>query len=143
MFIIICNHKNQIENLSTTNVTEQNSLIKANEFAIFTTAKPKLQDNLIAELGLRINYYISGWKSYFHFQPRVVLIIIGTEIFVYASYNRQNQYLNLMTSSVGIPTDFWVASSDGIPAILNEFQWVPIKIISKRFSSSLAHFIVL
>jgi hypothetical protein len=36
MFIIICNHKIQIENLSTTNVTEQNSLI--NEFAIFTTA---------------------------------------------------------------------------------------------------------
>ena len=61
--------KIQIENLSTTNNTIENTLIRANEFAVFTNAKPKLLDNLIAEVGLRINYYNSGSKSYLHFQP--------------------------------------------------------------------------
>ena len=59
--------KIEIENLSTSTNTAQNSLIKANEFAVFTTAKPKLFKNLIAELGLRINYYNSGTKIVFAF----------------------------------------------------------------------------
>lgn len=135
--------KIQIENLSTTNVTEQNPLIKANEFAIFTTAKPKLLDNLIAELGLRINYYNSGTKSYLHFQPRVVLNYYRNRNFsFYASYNRQNQYLNLITtSSVGIPTDFWIASSDGIPAqSSDEFALGSNQTISKSITSSFGSF---
>lgn len=135
--------KIQIENLSTTNNTIQNTLIRANEFAVFTTAKPKLLDNLIAEVGLRINYYNSGSKSYLHFQPRVVLNYYRNKnLSFYASYNRQNQYLNLITtSSVGIPTDFWVASSDGIPAqSSNEFSIGSNQTISKRFSSSFGAF---
>ena len=56
-------------------IEDQNNLIKANEVAVFATAKPKLSDYLIAELGLRINYYSSGLKSnsYLHLQPRIVL----------------------------------------------------------------------
>ncbi|MFV8345043.1 TonB-dependent receptor plug domain-containing protein [Flavobacterium sp. ZB4P13] len=133
----------QIENLSTTNNTEQNNLIKANEFAVFTTAKPKLLDNLMAELGLRINYYNSGAKSYLHFQPRVVLNYYrNRNLSFYASYNRQNQYLNLITtSSVGIPTDFWIASSDGIPAqSSNEFALGSNQTISKSITSSFGTF---
>lgn len=135
--------KIQIENLSSTNITEQNPLIKANEFAVFTTAKPKLLDNLIAELGLRINYYNSGAKSYLHFQPRVVLNYYrDRNLSFYASYNRQNQYLNLITtSSVGIPTDFWIASSDGIPAqSSNEFALGSNQTISKSITSSFGAF---
>jgi len=42
------------------NTTEDpDDLIKANELAIFATAKPKLSDFFTAELGLRINYYTS------------------------------------------------------------------------------------
>ena len=135
--------KIQIENLSTTNNTIENTLIRANEFAVFTNAKPKLLDNLIAEVGLRINYYNSGSKSYLHFQPRAVLNYYRNKnLSFYTSYNRQNQYLNLITtSSVGIPTDFWVASSDGIPAqSSNEFSIGSNQTISKRFSSSFGGF---
>ena len=135
--------KIEIENLSAGSNTAQNSLIKANEFAVFTTAKPKFGDNLIAELGLRINYCNSGTKSYLHFQPRIVLnYYMNTNYSFYASYNRQNQYLNLITtSSVGVPTDFWVASSDGIPAqSSNEFSIGSNQTISKRFSSSFGAF---
>jgi hypothetical protein len=135
--------KIEIENLSTANNTNQNNRIRANEVAVFTTAKPKLLDNLIAELGLRINYYNSGSKSYLHFQPRVVLnYYMNKNVSFYASYNRQNQYLNLITtSSVGIPTDFWVASTDGIPAqSSNEFALGSNQTISKSFSSSFGAF---
>ncbi|MDI6045114.1 TonB-dependent receptor plug domain-containing protein [Flavobacterium yafengii] len=143
VYHILQPQKIQIENLSTTNVTEQNPLIKANEFAVFTTAKPKLLDNLKAELGLRINYYNSGAKSYLHFQPRVVLnYYMDKNLSFYASYNRQNQYLNLITtSSVGIPTDFWIASSDGIPAqSSNEFALGSNQTISKSITSSFGTF---
>lgn len=135
--------KIEIENFSGVNNSRQNGLITANELAIFTTAKPKLGDNLIAELGLRVNYYNSGSKSYLHFQPRAVLnYYMHKNLSFYASYNRQNQYLNLITtSSVGIPTDFWIASTDGIPAqSSNEFALGSNQTISKNFTSSFGAF---
>lgn len=135
--------KIEIENFSGVNNSRQNGLITANELAIFTTTKPKLGDNLIAELGLRVNYYNSGSKSFLHFQPRAVLnYYMHKNISFYASYNRQNQYLNLITtSSVGIPTDFWIASTDEIPAqSSNEFALGSNQTISKNFTSSFGAF---
>jgi len=128
-----------------TALEEQNNLIKANEVAVFATAKPKLSDCLIAELGLRINYYSSRSKSnsYLHLQPRIVLNYYPNKNFsFYTSYNRQNQYLSLITtSSVGIPTDFWIASSDGIsPQTSDEFSIGSNQIISKNISTSFGGF---
>lgn len=136
--------KVNVENLTTNNSTSQNSIINANEAAIFTTAKPKLFENLVAELGLRINYYTSGSKdSYLHFQPRVVLNYYPSDKYsFYASYNKQYQYLSLITtSSVGIPTDFWIASSDGIkPQSSDEFSIGSNQNYSKNYSTSFGGF---
>ncbi|MBP6587227.1 MAG: TonB-dependent receptor plug domain-containing protein, partial [Flavobacterium sp.] len=137
--------KIEINNQIATAIEEQNNLIKANEVAVFATAKPKLSDCLIAELGLRINYYSSGSKSnsYLHFQPRMVLNYYPNKKFsFYTSYNRQNQYLSLITtSSVGIPTDFWIASSDGIsPQTSDEFSIGSNQTISKNMATSFGGF---
>lgn len=137
--------KIKINNQIATAIEEQNNLIKANEVAVFATAKPKLSDYLIAELGLRINYYSSGSKSnsYLHFQPRMVLNYYPNKKFsFYTSYNRQNQYLSLITtSSVGIPTDFWIASSDGIsPQTSDEFSIGSNQTISKNMATSFGGF---
>lgn len=136
--------KVNVENLTSNNNTSQNSIINANEAAIFTTAKPKIFEKLSAELGLRINYYTSGSNdSYLHFQPRVVLNYYPNDkSSFYASYNKQYQYLSLITtSSVGIPTDFWIASSDGIkPQSSNEFSVGSNQNISRNFSSSFGGF---
>jgi hypothetical protein len=135
--------KVNIENLTDSN-TAQNNIINADEVAVFSTIKPRLTENLNAELGLRINYYTSGSNdSYLHFQPRVLLNYIANEKYsFYGSYNRQYQYLSLITtSSVGIPTDFWIASSDGIkPQTSDEFSIGSNQNISKNFSSSLGGF---
>ncbi|MCM0664751.1 TonB-dependent receptor plug domain-containing protein [Flavobacterium tyrosinilyticum] len=134
--------KINVENLATIDNYSQRK-IDANEVAIFISAKPKLLENLTAELGLRMNYYISGSDSYLHFQPRVVLNYYANEKYsFYASYNKQYQYLSLITtSSVGIPTDFWIASSDGIkPQSSNEFSIGSNQNISRNFSSSFGGF---
>ncbi|MFZ0596638.1 MAG: TonB-dependent receptor, partial [Flavobacterium sp.] len=135
--------KVNIENL-TDNNTSQNNIINADEASVFTTIKPKLTERLNAELGLRINYYTSGSNSsYLHFQPRVLLNYIANDKYsFYGSYNKQYQYLSLITtSSVGIPTDFWIASSDGIkPQSSDEFSIGSNQNISKNISSSLGGF---
>lgn len=137
--------KIQIASQIANTIEEQNNLIKANEVAVFVTAKPKLSDFLSAELGLRINYYNSGSKinSYLNLQPRIVLNYYPNKNFTfYTSYNRQNQYLNLITtSSVGIPTDFWMASTDGIlPQTSDEFSIGSNQTISKNMLTSLGGF---
>lgn len=135
--------KVNVENFTTVNDIFRDN-ITANEAAVFTTAKPKLFENLTAELGIRINYYTSGSSdSYLHFQPRVLLSYYPTEKYsFYASYNKQYQYLSLITtSSVGIPTDFWIASSDGIkPQSSNEFSIGSNQNLSRNFSSSFGGF---
>jgi hypothetical protein len=133
--------KIQIESLNPNVNSEQNNLIKANEIAVFATAKPKFSDCLNVELGLRLNYYSSRLQSnsYLHLQPRIVLNYYPSKKFsFYTSYNRQNQYLSLITtSSVGIPTDFWIASSDGIaPQTSDEFSIGSNQTISKNITSS-------
>ncbi|SEP32326.1 TonB-dependent Receptor Plug Domain [Flavobacterium sp. CF108] len=134
--------KVNVENLTTLDNYSQR-IINANEAAIFVNAKPKLFENVTADLGLRINYYTSGPDSYLHFQPRAVLNYYANEKYsFYASYNRQYQYLSLITtSSVGIPTDFWIASSDGIkPQSSNEFAVGSNQNITRNFSSSFGGF---
>lgn len=134
--------KVNVENFATIDSNSQ-SIINANEAAFFTTAKPKLFENLTADLGMRVNYYSSGSDSYLHFQPRVVLHYSSNEKYsFYASYNKQYQYLSLITtSSVGIPTDFWIASSDGIkPQSSNEFAIGSNQNLSRNWTTSLGGF---
>nr|WP_255596563.1 TonB-dependent receptor [Flavobacterium potami] len=134
--------KVNVENFATIDTNSQ-SIINANEAAIFTSAKPKIFENLTADLGLRINYYNSGSDSYLHFQPRIVLNYATNEKYsFYASYNKQYQYLSLITtSSVGIPTDFWIASSNGIkPQSSNEFAIGSNQNLSGNWTTSLGGF---
>ena len=135
--------KVNIENFANSNTTQKN-IINANEAAIFTTFKPKFTDKVNAELGIRINYYTSdSQSSYLHFQPRILLNYMMNERFsFYGSYNKQYQYLSLITtSSVGIPTDFWIASSEGIkPQSSDEFSIGSNQNISKNLVSTFGGF---
>ena len=131
-----------VENLTTLDNYSQRT-ISANETAVFVSANPKMFEKVTADLGLRMNYYTSRANSYLHFQPRVVLNYFTNENYsFYASYNRQYQYLSLITtSSVGIPTDFWIASSDGIkPQSSHEFAIGSNQNIARNFSSSFGGF---
>ena len=137
--------KISIENLINTNNTSQDNTINSNEAAVFTTIKPKISDHFNAELGLRINYYSSGTRtnSYLHFQPRILLNYKANSTYsIYTSYNKQYQYLSMITtSSVGIPTDFWIASSEGIkPQSSDEFSIGSSLNFTKNLVSSVGGF---
>jgi hypothetical protein len=134
--------KIDVDNLSTIVNDEQAAKVKANNVAVFVNAKPKFSDKLSAELGLRLNYYTSdsNTTSFLHFEPRVMLNYFPkNDLSFFVSYTRQNQYVNLVTaSSVGIPTDFWIAASDGIPSqSSNNYSVGCNKIISKQVSTCL------
>lgn len=131
-----------LTNLGTVASDSQEAIIRANTGAVFVNAKPKFSENISADLGFRLSYYTSdsNTTSYLHFEPRVMLYYFPKkDLSFFAAYTRQNQNVTLITaSSVGIPTDFWVAASDGIPSqSSNNFSIGSNKVFSKKISTSL------
>jgi len=133
--------KIEADNLTAIVNDINSSAVHANNIAVFTSAKPKFSDTLSAEFGLRINYYASDSKvTSLDFEPRIMFNYLPKkDLSFFVSYTRQNQYINLITaSSVGIPTDFWIAASDGIPSqSSNNYSVGCNKIISKQISTCL------
>ena len=112
--------KINIVNLGLDNPNKNSNKLNANEFSVYTNTKSKLSNQLDLDFGLRLNYYktLNSTTSRLNLEPRLSLHYFPTiNASFYACYSRQNQYLNLITaSSVGIPTDFWIATTDGIPS---------------------------
>ncbi len=69
-----------------------------------------------ANIGARIDNYLSGGKNYFYFQPRITTrYLFSKGLAVKASYSKMAQFLHLITnSSVGLPTDLWVSSTEKV-----------------------------
>jgi len=137
----------EIENIKSIATTGKSFTTRSSNYAAFAMAKPKLLEMLSVEIGLRLNYYYAGAESkpnhYFQLEPRITLNYSPTtKDAFFATYTRQNQYLNLVTtSSVGIPTDFWVASGNGIPSqAANSFSGGYSRIFTKEYNVSLDGF---
>ena len=137
--------KIKVSNIGIEDIDKKATAIRANSVSVFTNVKPKLLPNLFAEFGLRLNYYTSGSKSnsFLYLEPRILFNYRPEKDFsFFASYTRQNQYLNLITtSSVGIPSDFWIGSSDGIPSqSSDEFSIGYNQSLAKKMNSSLSSY---
>lgn len=140
------NHKLEPQKINIVNLGIENSIRKsemffANELAIYTNSSSKLSNRINLDFGLRINYYKTSESSSsrFNLEPRLVFYYNSSKnASYYASYTIQNQYLNLITtSSVGIPTDFWIATSDGIPSqTSNEISFGYNQYFQKKISIS-------
>ncbi|SHJ46322.1 Outer membrane receptor for ferrienterochelin and colicins [Tangfeifania diversioriginum] len=67
-------------------------------------------------LGMRGATYITGEKTYNYFEPRAALKFRShTGFSANASYTQMTQFIHLLTnSSLGMPTDLWVASTDEV-----------------------------
>jgi len=133
--------KIEISNLSIENRDSVTREINADEIVVYTSAKPRIAKNIFAELGLRLNYYTSDSQTttFLRLEPRIVVNYVNKKYSFFASYTRQNQFINLVTtSSVGVPTDFWIASSDGIPASSSdEFSIGYNQVLGKQLNLSL------
>jgi outer membrane receptor for ferrienterochelin and colicin len=73
-------------------------------------------NHLNANVGLRAATYSIEGKTYFSLEPRIALNwSLNPDLAISASYMRNSQNLHLLTnSSLGLPTDLWVASTKNI-----------------------------
>ncbi|MCL2028604.1 MAG: hypothetical protein FWG79_09005 [Bacteroidales bacterium] len=91
--------------------------------SIYLHGKPKLNRYFSLDAGLRLglyNDYGRNGKADWRLEPRIGLNFSDDHQWAaYLSYARKAQRLHLITtSSVGFPTDFWIASSQGVPVSL-------------------------
>lgn len=97
-----------------------NNEVVSNLLSVYMQANPNIFKCLNMDVGFRINTYSSrlpGKKTFFSIEPRISFnYIASTGASLSLTYARKNQFLNLITtSSVGFPTDFWLAASNEIP----------------------------
>lgn len=73
-------------------------------------------NRLNANIGLRAATYSIEGKTYLSPEPRLAVNwTIASDLMISTSYMRNSQNLHLLTnSSLGLPTDFWVASTKNI-----------------------------
>ena len=105
----------------TINISEADNTANAHYVSAYVQSKPQLSEHFHLDMGLRADFYSNsgnrGSMNDFRLDPRVSLNFSDFNRWTaYVSYARKNQHMHLITtSSVGIPTDFWMASAEGIP----------------------------
>ncbi len=82
-------------------------------------------DKLSMNLGVRISGYFTREKNYFNLQPRIALsYYFLPQYSISASYTQMVQNIHLLAnSSLGMPTDLWVASTNRVgPELARQFS---------------------
>jgi len=98
-------------------LTEDNT-VASQLVSAYLHGRPQINKYLSLDAGLRLDLYVDhNQKTDFQLEPRISLNFSDDYKWTaYLSYARKSQRLHLITTStVGFPTDFWLASSEGIP----------------------------
>ncbi|MCL2073570.1 MAG: TonB-dependent receptor [Marinilabiliaceae bacterium] len=95
-------------------------VVNAHHLTLFVQAKPQLNEFTTLNLGLNTSFYqnyASKHQTYFQPEPHISLNFTDLYRFsAYFAYSHKSQHLHLITtSSVGFPTDFWLATSEDVP----------------------------
>ena len=100
-----------------------NKNIYANDYAAYFEDEFSMFSNrLKVNAGIRFNgFYVRG-EEYQSFEPRVsARARITNNLSIKGAYSKMSQNLHLLTSStIGLPTDLWVPSTDSIPPQYSE-----------------------
>ncbi|MES2702087.1 MAG: TonB-dependent receptor plug domain-containing protein [Bacteroidota bacterium] len=99
-----------------TDTTVGATRIIGNETDVYIEDDVRISAKMKANIGLHWAGFAVRNTFYNSFQPRVALrYLINDKLSAKASYVQMNQYINLLTnSSVGLPTDLWVPSTDKV-----------------------------
>ena len=99
--------------------------VNAHHLSLYLQAKPQINEYFSLNLGL----YCSGYQNYgkeqkifFKPEPRISLKFTDfNQLTAFVAYSHKSQHLHLITtSSVGFPTDFWIATSENVPIEISE-----------------------
>ena len=87
------------------------------EGAFYVEDEVKVTSKIRANVGLRSSFFSYEDTKYGAFEPRLSLSYHFPNYFsVKGSYTRMNQYIHLLSySSVSLPTDLWVSSTEVVP----------------------------
>lgn len=97
------------------------SRVESLENAIYFEGETKWK-HFNANVGLRLSSYHLKIKNYYSIEPRLLLnFIINRNFSVKYSYSLMNQYVHLLTySGTGMPSDFWMPTTEIVPPELSE-----------------------
>jgi len=120
------NYRVRPQEMSSTQLpvlTETENSVDARLVSAYLHGSPQLGAYFSLDLGLRIGFFFSKGNNQttdLQLEPRISLNFADNNRWdAYLSYARKSQHLHLITtSSVGLPTDFWLATSEGIPVEL-------------------------
>lgn len=90
----------------------------SNQISFYNDVDVPINDNLLFKAGIKINYFKeNNFKANYSFEPKLGLYFNENKTANYfMTLARKTQNINLVaTSSVGIPTDFWISSNSLIP----------------------------
>ncbi len=111
--------------VSTYQITENNSAINqnfgnqdifANEFYGYIEDAWSISGILKVNLGLHYSGFAVKDRFYDSFQPRASMrLLLNDRMSIKAAYSEMSQYIHLLTNStIGLPTDLWLPSTDSI-----------------------------
>jgi len=94
-----------------------NEKISALEWNLYLEGDLDLWKWLGTNLGVHYSNYLISGKSYSSLEPRIILNFrITPDISLKSSYTEMQQYVHLLSySGVGLPSDFWMPSTETVP----------------------------
>lgn len=108
----------KIQNSGTTNIDsfEGAKEIYANEIALYIEDDYKISSHLKANIGLHYSGFLLKKKYYHSLQPRLAMrYLFDGGWSAKASFASMQQYVHLLTNStIGLPTDLWVPSTENV-----------------------------
>jgi outer membrane receptor for ferrienterochelin and colicin len=93
-----------------------NKNIYASEGALFVEDDWSISTRLKVNFGFHFSHFSVSDSTYYSLQPRLsARFLVNEKISVKAAYTKMSQYIHLLTNStIGLPTDLWLPSTEKI-----------------------------
>ena len=109
------------------NLEPEKTVNKSNnglESAFYFDNQFKMGRNTVLNVGAHFSVFSVENTNYFSFQPRFSLVrYLTKKLTLSAGYSKMQQFMHLLTNStIGIPSDLWILSSENIAPQTNN-QW--------------------
>ncbi len=111
----VSTYKQSLDTISLSQ-TFGNRAIYANEYYAYIDDNISVTGRLKANIGVHYSGFFLKNKWYDSWQPRVSARYLASEKFsIKAAFTQMDQYIHLLTNStIGLPTDLWLPSTDSI-----------------------------
>ncbi|MGB3778251.1 MAG: TonB-dependent receptor [Tunicatimonas sp.] len=106
----------QVANASTDTTFNNQNFVVATNAEAYVEDEISVTRQLSANAGLRASGFWVDGAAYANLQPRLALrYLVNSGLSLKASYTYMTQYLHLLTnSSLGLPTDLWVSTTENV-----------------------------